>query len=89
MGLGSIKRKQQRGTWRGGTLSYEEGVVIKMCGRLERGLQKTQLGTLPHNTSYLNARKRGHFKLILMLIRNSKSGSNGNIVKLYENSMCV
>lgn len=53
MGLGSIKRKQQRGTWRGGTLSYEEGVVIKMCGRLERGLQKTQLGTLPHNASYL------------------------------------
>lgn len=85
MVLGSIKRKQQRGTWRGGTLSYEEGVVIKMCGRLERGLQKTQLGTLPHNASYLNSRKTGHLQLILMLIKNSKSDSNGNIVKLNEN----
>lgn len=69
MGLGSIKRKQQRGTWRGGTLSYEEGVVIKMCGRLERGLQKTQLGTFTQNASYLDARKRGHLQLILMLIQ--------------------
>lgn len=72
MGLGSIKRKQQRGTWRGGTLSYEEGVVIKMCGRLERGLQKTQLGTLPHNASYLNARIKRTFTTHIDVSKNSK-----------------